>query len=771
MRRLLLTLALVLLCGPAAALTLTVRSGEHDGFSRLVIPLPPGVDWTLSQQGRGAEIRLTGDDILLGLGQIFERIPRHRIGALSQAGPGAPLRIALGCNCRVEAVMLEDRRLVIDVKDGTSPLPDPPARAVRAHPGGTPALRFGVATAQTQDVPGFPSLFRANTPRPAPSMQPPLPEAGTYPWAGAGGQLPVLLDRGGNRFSSEPARRLRENIDVAVHRGLLEESGTHSRHEDHHAPPAQHAGARADVAPDAAPGLARPGLNVENTIDLQLAEIRKTLRQQDSGTLCIADDRLAVQTWGRDDIDFGAQIGAWQRRLFGEFDLVDPQAQLGLARGYIHFGYGAEAASVLRLSPDLPGNSELLPAMAQIVDGRPLAAANPFAGQHVCGGNAALWALLAAGRREPETNDDAVLRTLGTLPRHLRHLFGPRIARLYADAGAAEQAELSLRLTGPDDGRPVPGAALARAELHRQQGKAPGRELAELARSGRDQAPEALIGVIGDAWAKGTAPPPQTAELAAGYALQHRGSGLGPALQVAHIRALALEGAFAAAFAELARYLPPASGGETAPAIRAGLLDRLAERAGDVEFIELLLANTGPESGPLPLPTVETLARRLLDLGFTAEAQDLLRGNVTGTPPDGIALIEAEIALALIRPHRALAILDRRGGAQAEALRAQALRLIGDHAGAAAHFAGAGQPAEAARSRWLAGGGAGADPAQDDESAGAYAAVARIAHDLGTAPDIQRPATPIAGAEMLLEQSKNAREGIAELFEALSVQD
>ncbi|WP_333682829.1 hypothetical protein [Pontibaca methylaminivorans] len=770
MRRLLLALTLVLLCGPAAALTLTVRSGEHEGFSRLVIPLPSGVDWTLSQQGHGAEILLTGDDIQLGLGNIFERIPRSRIQALSQAGPGAPLRIALGCNCRVEAVLLEDRRLVIDVKDGTGPLPDPPARATRAHPGGTPDLRFRVAAAQTQDVPGFPPLFRANTPPPAP---PPLPEAGTYPWAGAGRQLPVLLDRGGNRFSSEPARRLRENIDVAVHRGLLEESGTPSRHEERRAPPGQHDRAQRGGAPDPGPDRARPGLNVENTIDLQLAEIRKALRQQDSGTLCITDDRLAVQTWGRDDIEFGAQIGAWQRRLFGEFDLVDPQAQLGLARGYIYFGYGAEAASVLRLSPDLPGNSELLPAMAQIVDGRPLAAANPFAGQHVCGGHAALWALLAAGRRDPETNDDAVLRTLGTLSRHLRHLLGPRIARLYADAGAAEQAELSLRLTGPDDGPPDPGAALVRGELHRQQGKAPGRELADLAHSGRDQAPEALIGVIRDAWAKETALPPQTAELAAGYALQYRGSGLGPALQVAHIRALAIEGAFAAAFAELARYPPPASGGETAPAIRAGLLDRLAAHAGDVEFLELLFANTGPESGPLPLPTVETLARRLLDLGFAAEAQDLLRRNVTDIPPDGIALIEAEIALTLTRPHRALAILDGRESAQAEALRAQALRLIGDHAGAAAHFAGAGQPAEAARSRWLAGGAgaSGADPAQDDESTGAYAAVARIAHDLGTAPDIQRPAAPIASAEMLLEQYMDARVGIAELFEALSVQD
>lgn len=129
MRRLLPTLALILLCGPAAALTLTVRAGEHAGFSRLVIPLPPGVEWNLLQHGTGAELSLDDTDILFLTDQIFERIPRNRIVALAQAGPGAPLAITLGCDCRVEAVLLEDRRLVIDVKDGSRQAQAPPPHA------------------------------------------------------------------------------------------------------------------------------------------------------------------------------------------------------------------------------------------------------------------------------------------------------------------------------------------------------------------------------------------------------------------------------------------------------------------------------------------------------------------------------------------------------------------------------------------------------------------------------------------------------------------
>ena len=109
-----LALALSGLAQIAAAQTVPVRSGEHAGFSRLVLDIGAERDWRL--EGEGESRRLVLDPPVAGFATdgVFELIPRDRLAGLV-AGEGLELRLA--CPCPVEATRYQARYLVIDIRD------------------------------------------------------------------------------------------------------------------------------------------------------------------------------------------------------------------------------------------------------------------------------------------------------------------------------------------------------------------------------------------------------------------------------------------------------------------------------------------------------------------------------------------------------------------------------------------------------------------------------------------------------------------------------
>ncbi len=99
-----------------------VFSGEHAGFSRLVIQLPAPAPWILGKTIAGFELRIADPALELDTTRIFSRIPRSRITNVGQPGPGR-LSISLGCDCPVDSFELRPGRIVIDVRDGPDPSP------------------------------------------------------------------------------------------------------------------------------------------------------------------------------------------------------------------------------------------------------------------------------------------------------------------------------------------------------------------------------------------------------------------------------------------------------------------------------------------------------------------------------------------------------------------------------------------------------------------------------------------------------------------------
>jgi len=111
------------LASTAGAQTVVTRSGEHDSFSRLVMRLPDGVAWSLNQSGQSASLSVDAPAIVFDTSSVFNLIPRTRLQAVTQAGPGQPLQLQLGCECEISTFIEDDGFLVVDIRDGEGGAP------------------------------------------------------------------------------------------------------------------------------------------------------------------------------------------------------------------------------------------------------------------------------------------------------------------------------------------------------------------------------------------------------------------------------------------------------------------------------------------------------------------------------------------------------------------------------------------------------------------------------------------------------------------------
>lgn len=142
MRRLGLAIVVLLaLVAPGLvwARSVTVRSGEHAGFSRVVVS---GVDagWTWQATPQGGELRAP-DGVSFDLSQVFDLIPRTRLTEATAQGPVLSLTTAPGVSIAAER---QGDIFVIDLGGQPGTIADPPqaeAPAPVLTPPADPAMR------------------------------------------------------------------------------------------------------------------------------------------------------------------------------------------------------------------------------------------------------------------------------------------------------------------------------------------------------------------------------------------------------------------------------------------------------------------------------------------------------------------------------------------------------------------------------------------------------------------------------------------------------
>ncbi|MBI1417347.1 MAG: hypothetical protein GC146_09005 [Limimaricola sp.] len=616
MTRLALLAALVWLAswpGPSAAVAEPVRfrSGEHPGFSRLVLTLPPGVDWQLGRGAEGYLLRIDPAPDGFDPAGIFDRIPRARLRDVMPTAAGE-LQLALACDCHARAFLWRPERLVIDIVDG------PPTDR-----------RFEQRFDSVSATPLLPPVLSAA----ATPMPPGLP-----------------FDAGPSPMQAERLARVQQDIVDGIARAATQGLLTPVTKA---APPAiaEPAAdptpivATAETMPSAAPPAPAlvtdpkvPGLHLETSIDRDAPAIPNPRQLTEDGGACLSDAELDIASWV-DDTGFVAQLGARRRALVADLDRVDPAALTALARTYVAFGFGAEADAALRQGATRSRRHDILAALAAVVDGRPPPTAI-LADQTGCPGDIAFWSLIAAGGRIGGRTIDAALvqRVHRALPALLQAQLAPRLADALRVAGLPGPAADVLGRSSPAAG---PAMVSAEAALAADTGTPDSaiRRLTEMARTDSTLPPADLSRLFDLLLQTGEPIDPGLVGLADTLRFQNRGTAEAARLAAAEAPLLARLGRYADALALLndaATPLPDSFARRT----RSTVVIEMTRAADDATFLRQSLPGL---PGPVDSATQNLVAARLIDLGFGAAARPLLQDEA-----DRSAMVERRRLRALI---------------------------------------------------------------------------------------------------------------------------
>lgn len=610
----------------AQAQTVQVNSGDHDGFTRLVLQAPGLSGWRLFRLDTGYQVTLRRQ-ASFDLSRAFDVIGRQRLAALTPTSDGRGLTLTVACTCHAIGFDYRPGVVVIDLRDG--PPPD--------------GSSFELALDGTEKAP----LQKAHE-VPAPERRITPTELNWTAWTNTPPSQQVALPP----LSEDQATTLRalllQDFAEGAARGLISPVD--------HLPATQTNTAEAESTRSSLVALPRLIGATPNQPTPAIAA---------DGTACIADERLALPDWGNPDQPGYTQL-ADIAAMLGEFDRPDPNAVERAVQRTLWLGFGAEAAALVNAFASDAPEAVLWRSMSRVVDGVP----DPdgaFKGMLACDGSVALWAALSVTRfSSADVDDAAVIRAFSALPPHLRRHLGPSLSDRFLQSGDTSPAT-AIRdaiVRADSKGTPLIDAHLALADGD-PDGAA--EAISEKISSGGPELAPALITLV-DARVQARRPlTPAETEAVAALSAEH---GDDPALTRAAILAAALAGDWPSAFAALQNADSHLIGRTS-----SDLWALLAEMGSDSALLThaVLADDVDPVA---PITTRVRIAKRLTDFGFGTEAQKWL-----GSDGDPLALATADLAKGDARA--ALTRIAGRPGKEAEVLRAKALLALGDAEGAA----------------------------------------------------------------------------------------
>ena len=670
---------------PVAALAepVPVLSGEHTTFTRLVTPIN-GSAWTATQEGRSVRLTFADYDGGFDTSGIYDLIPRDRIRSVR--ADSDELTLLLACDCVISVTTERDLYVVLDVAENESALD-------------TPQFMIDAAPART-DVP---------IPEEVP-VRPPSIRRKIHASARPLGWDPEVVPEAHPEIISALQNRLISELETATRRGVLSpatkntfsltpalQSSIVTEAFDTEAP-IPTSGTEPSTPVELSP-QDLSNLRISTSRDIpdtfrDLAEITSS-----RGQVCPPDAALNVSAWG-DDRPFVVQITKARQGLYGDFDRVNTDVAFRLAKTYLYFGFGAEARDVLEIDETLIKKAPYLVTLSLIMDGHDVPAQNALAGLAECQGETALWATLVAPipARGALPKSDGAMRTLNSLPSHLRLLLVPKLHEILLAYGDPDGAEATLRAI-----KRLPGDLPAAAKLAEANGKLEAgqtenatHQLAEVVEENDATSPTALIALV-DAKLKAEQPiSAETARLVEAYVQELRTSELGPELQRVHILSLAQSGQFDAAFAML-NAQPDSTEG-----LRQKALTRLTTNANDIVFLDHALVQKDRDIAALSPKDVLALAERFLELGFPTDAERVMGVLPFPHRQRDQQLLAARVSLAMGKPFRAQADLLELQGETANRLRADAMRMSGAHGEAHVLYDQINHTQDATETAWLA---------------------------------------------------------------------
>lgn len=759
MRSLVFALAAMFWASAVTAQVVQVRSGQHDGFTRLIVELPERLEVQIENKDRAATITFPNQALTFDTAPVYHRISRDRVANVrSDAGRGA-LHVEFGCDCQVDSFWHDKSLLVLDIRKRTGEVPQAnspepslktetaaPARPRLTLPQETRSFAASLANAQLEPRPSVNP--HPTDPTDSPDIQPVETNEATL--SDARERLVKQIGRAASQGLLSPRARLQSEPspqkDDAKDEPLVEE---------------------APMPPAVANPAVQVNLQAQSSIDRDFLAMMTREISKTEGFRCLDTHLVDVGAWGT-DTPFALQVGALRQSLMGEFDELNHDAALRLAKLYLYFGFGAEARLMLDLIEEPSQEVSILRSMAAVIEIGHAPVGSPLLSQLECEGPAALWSVLSHQAIPADTSidHDSLLRSFTSWPRHLRSYLGPVLSRRLLDAGHQDTADKVLRILNRHEETQTTGAQLVEAEMELSEGAhtQASERMEEIIETNSEPSAQALIGLIDTRIQAQESVSYDHAVLAGAYAQQNRGGALEQDLIRVYLTGLAASGAYDQSYEEYSR-LGPNLPTKTQYEISSELLHQLTANADEIAFLHHVLARHAEHGETLTPEVANAAAERLLDLGFAAQAKPFVEHDATGDAGRTRRILRARISLAESQPHQAEAHLIGLAGDAAKQLRAQARDLAGDHRAAADLYLANGQVQESLRQSWLAEDWTSLMSSQDDMLSDVAALVTSNANGaLNTnAAEEERS---LARNRGLIQQSTTTREMIETVLQA-----
>jgi hypothetical protein len=536
-----------------------VRSGEHAGFSRLVMQFPSVVTWEFGRSGEDYEFRVRDADVTFDTTAVFGKIPRTRIVSLN--GGEDRLTVSVGGNVHADVFELRAGRLVIDIKDGAPEAASPfeqklaeiskePVENQKTQPVQQPhAIDTAPETEALlasggQEQMGAPNNDDLVSGKP---LELPVIIQGSVNKT----EQPMLLLLADDELTEQRSERvdklereLIEQIGRAASQGLLDAdvSQTEQIVEDVNTGYGrEETPERVSAVPQVVqPAAERSHVRIQSSIDRDQTNLTDMQIADNHGNICIENQYVEISNWG-DPPDEELQFSTLRAATLGEFDQPDPEGVKRLARYYIFLTFGVEAKAVMTNFGIHVDGEDILRAMADIMDEGYSDKPGRLEYQFHCDGPAAFWSVMAKEHLSTweDYNLDSVRATFSALPIHLRRHLGPTLSERFlaiGDEKTAQYIQNAIARAGGDQGDAF---SLLDAELTLADGDmANGAAKLEgiVAEDGPDAA-EALVKLIAAKIQAGEAIDQKTAETAEVMAVEYRGNPYEMSLQNAAILA------------------------------------------------------------------------------------------------------------------------------------------------------------------------------------------------------------------------------------------
>ncbi|MEM9434369.1 MAG: hypothetical protein AAGA12_10635 [Pseudomonadota bacterium] len=513
---------------PVYAEPIAIRSGEHPGFSRLVLTVPPEANWQVSESETGYVFDIPGWSEGFDTSAVFDFVPRRRLRELSSEP--SRLNLQLDCDCLVIATRHRENFVIVDIAD-----PIEPKESERAATVENPSLPVGGSTTIDLVAPSVSEVLESvtvtevsdqtNDPDIAAVEDPEDPAA------------PLSLDRTEliEGFSRAAGLDLLSPADREEWSSFFDTENT-----DIDQPRTELAEPESVAEPEPMDLRAQDRIRIRSAVDLAVEQSEGPTPRRPAS--CIRDAEWALSTWGTDE-PYSTQLQKARSVLVSDLDDVDARAALSFARLHLYFGLGAEARQAARVFGLSEKQAQIVRFLANTVDGRAPDGALLPTGAHECGPFQLFWSVHSEAYSSPLSDDETaeITALFFEFPPHLKKILGPQLI-------------ISLNRRGDDVSASVIATSINRAGSHPASEFAavisdPTRSdrvsrLSTIANSGGENAPVALALYLEALAQENKTPSDSDILLAESYVAQLQGTAEASDLSRALVRGYALADRF-----------------------------------------------------------------------------------------------------------------------------------------------------------------------------------------------------------------------------------